>query len=118
MASSDVVLLAVADVDLRRSLEFLLGSAGFQASPYPSMVEAFESADARHAVCAIVDDAAVEDWIQARKAFRIFARPIILLVTFFRAMPELPQLKILLKPFLGEPLLDAVRHAVAGGRSG
>lgn len=114
MAQSVVILVAAPDTGLRHSLAFALESDGYKASAYPYAADAFASENADEAVCAVIDDDAIEDWHKAHDQVRLFARPVILLVSIFRTAPELPLVRPLIKPFLGEPLLEAVRNAVAG----
>ena len=114
LARYQIILVAAPDAVLRRSLEFALESDGFRVTAHPYAADAFASRSASRAACAVVDDAAVGDWGQAREEFGRFARPVILLVGISRTAPELPQVRPLVKPFLGGPLIEAVRDAVAG----
>lgn len=114
MARPETILIAAPDTVLRRSLEFALESDGFRVCAHPNASDALASADARQAACAVLDDDAIEDWEQAGEQFRRFAKPVILLVGLFHAAPDLPFVKPVMKPFLGEPLIEAVRSAVAG----
>jgi hypothetical protein len=91
-----------------------LESDGYKVDAYSYAVDAFASTSADEAVCAVVDDNAIDEWSKAHDQFHRFARPVILLVSLFRTAPELPHIRPLMKPFLGEPLLEAVRNAVAG----
>lgn len=114
MVRSDIILVAAPDAGFRRSLAFALDSAGFTAAAYMRAGDAFASRHACAAACAVIDDDAVEDWGLASVQFGAFARPVILLVGFFRTAPALPFARHVMKPFLGEPLIEAVRAAVAG----
>ncbi|MGS1097060.1 hypothetical protein ACVCNR_21155 (plasmid) [Aquamicrobium terrae] len=114
MVRSDIILVAAPDAGFRRSLAFALDSVGFTAAAYMRAGDAFASCDARVAACAVIDDDAVDDWNLASAQFDEFARPVILLVGLFRAVPALPFARHVMKPFLGEPLIEAVRAAVAG----
>jgi hypothetical protein len=75
--------------------------------------DAFTSEGAHDAACAVIDDDAVFDWTLASRQFDRFGRPVILLVGFLQIVPALPYARFLMKPFLGEPLVNAVRDAVA-----
>lgn len=114
MTETEIILIAAPDKGFRRSLEFALESDGFTVCAHPYASDALASADARRAACAVLDDDAIDDWEQARKQLSEFARPVILLVGLFHAAPDLPFVKPVMKPFLGEPLIEAVRSAVAG----
>lgn len=114
MAESKIVIIAAPDEALRRSLEFALESGGFEVDAHLYATGAFASRCANDAACAVIDDRAVNDWRMAPEQFRRFAKPIILLVSFFRPAPQLPGVTLVTKPFLGEPLIEAVRNAVAG----
>jgi hypothetical protein len=91
-----------------------LESHGFNVIAHHFLLDAFASPHADAVACAVVDDEAIDDWKRAFDEFRRFAKPVIVLVTFARAKPELPGVSLLAKPFLGEPLIKAVRNAVAG----
>jgi FixJ family two-component response regulator len=108
------ILIAAPDEAFRRSLVFTLESDGFTVNPHAQATEAFASPQARHAACAVIDDDAVSDWTLASRQFGHFGRPVILLVGFLQPvrMP-LPAYSVM-KPFLGEPLVEAIRDAIAG----
>jgi CheY-like chemotaxis protein len=109
-----VILVVAPDDGLRHSLAFALESGGFDVASHSDAAEAFASVQARAAACAVIDDGAIEDWKLAREQFDSFAKPVILLAGLFRKMPDLPFTRYLTKPFLGEPLIEAVRDATAG----
>jgi FixJ family two-component response regulator len=108
---SATILVAAPDDAFRRSLVFALESDGFTVSAHAEATKAFASPGARDAACAVIDDDAVADWILVSRQFDRFGRPVILL-TEFRQIPALPSIRLLMKPFLGEPLVKAVRDAV------
>ncbi len=114
MTERPIVLVAAPDAGLRHSIEFALASGWFRTDSHCYATPAFASPYANRAVCAVLDDEAIESWIEAPVQFRQFAKPIILLAGLFRKVPDLTALTILRKPFLGEPLILAVRDAVAG----
>ena len=113
MVLSATVLVAAPDAAFRRSLVFALESDGFAVHAHGQATDAFASDQARDAVCAVIDDDAVGDWALASRQFDQFGRPVILLVGFVRAVPVLPFARLVMKPFLGEPLIEAVRNAIA-----
>lgn len=112
MVPSATILVAAPDDAFRRSLVFALESDGFTVSAHAEATEAFTSLGARDAACAVIDDDAVADWILISRQFDRFGRPVILLTEFLRQLPALPSVRLLIKPFLGEPLVKAVRDAV------
>lgn len=118
MGESEIILVAAPDVDFRQSLAFALRSDGFRVFAYPKAVDAFISQQAQEAACAVIDDDAVVRWDEAHEQFSAFAKPVILLIGLFVTAPELPGIIPLVKPFLGEPLIEAVRNAVAERNSG
>jgi len=110
---SAIVLLAAPDAAFRHSLVFALETDGFTVHAHGQAADAFKSHPARDAVCAVIDDDAVGEWALASRQFEQFGRPVILLVGSMRAVPVLPFARLVTKPFLGEPLIEAVRNAVA-----
>lgn len=112
MTLPEIVLVSAPDDAFRRSLEFALASAGFRTDAHLHATGAFASQFASEAVCAVIDDRAVEDWKLAPEQFLRFAKPVVLLVSLFRTPPDFPGVTIVVKPFLGEPLIEAVRNAV------
>lgn len=114
VAEAEIILIAAPDAGFRHSLEFALESDGFRVFAYANANDALASEGASQAVCAILDDDAVDDWKHAREQFGRFAKPIVLLVGPFRTAPDLPFVEPVMKPFLGEPLIRVVRKAVMG----
>lgn len=113
MDRSAKIIVAAPDEAFRRSLVFALESDGFTVNPHAQAAEAFASPQACHAACAVIDDDAVNDWTQASRQFDRFGRPVILLVGFLGKLPLPAQARFVMKPFLGEPLVEAVRDAIA-----
>jgi len=114
LAEAIHVIVVAPDKDFRRSLEFALETEGFAVDSHPTISRAFSTEQAEEADCAVVDDAAIGDWHAAEKDFHSFGRPIVLLLTKFRAAPRLPLTVALAKPFLGIPLIEAIREIVPG----
>ena len=112
MATADVLVVAP-DTAFRNSIAFALESGGFSVALHRHMHEGFMSPRARGAACAVVDDDAIDDWKLAREQFDSFAKPVIVLVSLFRSVPDFPVAMCLTKPFLGEPLIDAVSNLIA-----
>lgn len=114
MTAAALILVVAPDADFRRSLEFALETDGFAVEGHPRIEAAFGSPRAGTAACAVVDDTAVADWKALAAEMRLFGRPLILLLDRVRAVPDLPLTTALTKPFLGAPLTEAVRRAMAG----
>ena len=112
---SPLVLVVAPDKDFRRSLEFALEAEGFTVDSYGSMAGAFASSRAEEAGCAVVDDTAIGKWPEVEKESRHFGRPVVLLSDRIGTMPRLPLTTVLSKPFLGNPLIEAVRQIVTTG---
>ncbi len=108
------VIVVTPDAAFRHSLTFVLESGGVAVLAYGALDPAFGSPQARHAGCAVVDDEAVHDWRYAQELFRSFERPVVLLMDQYRAPRDVRYARCLAKPFLGEPLLQAVQAAIAG----
>lgn len=112
--AGQIVLVAAPNAAFRRSLVFVLASEHLLTDAHRYAAGAFASPAARRAVCAVIDDEAVESWKDASAQFEQFAKPIILLVDLVGKVPDAPLLRQLVKPFLGEPLIRTVRDAIAG----
>lgn len=108
------VIVVTPDAAFRHSLSFVLESGGVGVFSYGALDPAFGSRQARDAGCAVVDDQAIHDWQYAQELFRNFEHPVILLMDQFRVSRDVPYARCLAKPFLGEPLLQAVQDAIAG----
>jgi hypothetical protein len=113
MATANVLVVAP-DTAFGHSIAFALESGGFNVALHRYADEAFVSPDALDAACAVVDDNAIDDWKRSRELFDSFGRPVILLLSLLRSVPDLPVAKHLTKPFLGEPLIEAVLNVIAG----
>lgn len=110
-----LILVVAPERDFRRSLEFALEAEGFAVETHAGTADAFNSPQGVQADCAVVDDAAVEDWRSAEEAFRRFGKPVVLLVGRIRPVPALPFTTVLTKPFLGMPLIETVRELATHG---
>lgn len=112
MTAPVVILVAAPDEGLRRSLEFALESEGFLVEAHAYAAGALASDLAGVAACAVFDDRSVVDWHLLPQQINQFSRPIVLLISLFRRAPDLPRTTIVAKPFLGKPLIVAVRDAI------
>lgn len=111
MTIAEVIVVA-SDAAFRHSLVFVLESGGFRVLS-DGALGALASPRSLGAGCAVIDEEAIPDRKQARQLFRTFARPVILLVERSRNSPS-GAVRYLTKPFLGEPLLQAVHEAIGG----
>jgi hypothetical protein len=110
---NDVVVVAP-NAALRHSIVFVLESGGFRVFPCALVETAFSSSQMGPAACMVVDEEAIADWRGARANFAGLGKPVILLVSSLSRAPDAPFATCLLKPFLGEPLLQAVQNAIGG----
>jgi hypothetical protein len=108
------VIVVTPDVAFRHSLTFILESGGVAVLSYGALGPAFGTPQANHVGCAVVDDEAIHDWQYAQELFRSFSHPVILLIDQCHQPQDVSYARCLAKPFLGEPLLQAVQDAIAG----
>ncbi|MEO5806740.1 hypothetical protein [Devosia sp.] len=103
------VLIVAPDLDLRRSLEFLLEAEGYAVVSCASIGAA---RDVGSLDCAILDHQAISPPHETVLAFCREARPVILLSG--SADPWLAEgiFQVVQKPLLGKPLLAAVEDAL------
>lgn len=113
MTMAEVIVVA-SDGAFKHSLVFVLESGGFRVLPYGSLEAALAPPQVHGVECAVVDEEAISEREHARQLIRNFACPVILLVEHSGISPPDGTLTYLTKPFLGEPLLQAVHEAVAG----
>jgi FixJ family two-component response regulator len=104
------LLIVAPDMDLRRSLEFMLEADGYQVVSYPAIgaVPSQERFD-----CTILDHRAIAPPIETVIAFCRVAIPVVLLAG--TPVPWLEEMVFCLvqKPLLGSPLLAAIESALA-----
>jgi FixJ family two-component response regulator len=110
---NDIIVVAP-NAALRHSIVFVLESGGLRVLPCATVETAFSSALMPLAACMVVDEEAIADWRGVAEHFAAFARPVILLVSSLSKVPDVPLVRCLLKPFLGQPLLEAVQAAIGG----
>jgi hypothetical protein len=109
-----MVLVAAPDEAYRRSLQFALESAGFVTDGSPLATGAFASRAAEESVCAVIDDRAIDDWRRASQDFTRFGKPVVLIADLLDGRAAMPNVSVVIKPFLGEPLIEAVNNAISG----
>lgn len=112
MRQSTLVLVVAPDGAFRHSLEFALQAEGFDSDAHETVADAVCSHHVARAACAIVDDKAVWDWQEDGAALRALGRPVLFLAGGRRPLPLWPMTSVLTKPYLGAPLIDAVRASV------
>jgi DNA-binding NtrC family response regulator len=113
LTQAALILVVAPDADFRHSLEFALETDGFAVESYENVDAAFASQRAGFARCAVLDDGAIADWQMLGEEALRFGKPVILLMDRVRRVPDLPHISELTKPFLGAPLTEAVRRAMA-----
>lgn len=106
------LLIVAPDVDLRRSLEFLLEAEGHAVVSRAGI----EGVDAATFDCTILDHRAILAPQQEMQAFCRKARPVILLAG--SPLPWLAEeiFRVVQKPLLGQPLIAAVDEALRSRR--
>lgn len=112
MDATSVVLIVAPDRGLRQSLEFALEAEGFAVDSHALVSTAVESPLAAVAICSVVDEDSLRDWTPEPGIFDRLAKPVILLVDRFLPIPEQTGMTVLVKPLLGNALIESV-HALA-----
>lgn len=112
LAHRAMVLIVAPDLELRRSIEFLLEAEGLEVVSRSELPEALD-ANSLGRRCAIVDEDAIEAFPGGWERVADVTAPVILLVDRLREIPELYQPAMVRKPLLGSSLVDAVRAAIA-----
>ncbi|UJW85658.1 hypothetical protein [Devosia sp. SL43] len=112
MASGHLLIVAP-DIDLRRSLEFLLEAAGYTVSSHAALASRLskETFD-----CTILDHGALPGSEQEMPERYRTSGPIILLAGAPSPVLEAQAFRVVRKPLLGEPLLAAVAQALRWSR--
>jgi FixJ family two-component response regulator len=111
MTMAEVIIVA-SDAAFKRSLVFVLESGGFRVLQYTTLEASLASPQIHDVGCAVVDEEAIRGYAQNLSI--AFGCPVILLVDQPRPSPNAGAVKYLTKPYLGEPLLQAVHEAVTG----
>ena len=109
LAAASTVLVIVPDREFRRSLEFALEVEGFSIASYASLLEAIATPAALSAICAVVDDAALQIDPLAQHTLDRLLTPVILLVDGFSPAALDLRPTVLTKPLQGRDLIEMVR---------
>lgn len=112
---TSMVLVVAPDSGFRRSIEFALGAEGYDVDSQAQLSTAITSPLAPLVCCAVIDEDAIKDWADAWQSLGRFPMPIVLLVD--RPRPEPDGMTILVKPLLGDALVETVRHVITRGIS-
>jgi hypothetical protein len=112
------ILVAAPGAELRQSIVFALEADGFEVDAHASLGAAIAASGSSGSLCFVVDENALNGHPNGAKALQKFGLPVILLVDRLRAIPRLTRIKILIKPLLGQRLLEMVRGALASDGAG
>lgn len=115
LAVTSMILVVVPDAGFRRSIEFALEAEGYGVESRAQLSTATTSPAASLICCAVIDEDAAEDGADAWKFLWHFAKPIVLLVDRPWSLPEPEGMKVLVKPLIGNALVETVRQLVAHG---
>jgi DNA-binding response OmpR family regulator len=107
------VLVVASDEGFRRSLVFVLEAEGFGVDPHARLSMAMASPLAGMADCAVIDEDAVRGRLSEWRELGRFAKPTVLLMDRLRPLPDLADARVLIKPFLGHTLVEAVRNMLS-----
>ncbi|WP_152536094.1 hypothetical protein [Mesorhizobium loti] len=110
-----MVLVVAPNPGLRKSLEFALEAEGYGVDSQADLARAIASPINPEIRCAVVDEDAVRDRTKGWNDLARFPRPVILLVDRPWPSPEPDGVVILVKPLLGNALIEAVEQAIANG---
>ena len=113
LAVTSMVLVVAPDPGFRRSIEFALEAEGYGVDSRAQLSDGTTSPAASLVCCAVIDEDATEGGADAWKFLWHFPKPIVLLVDRPWSLPEPDGMKVLVKPLLGNALVEAVRHVVA-----
>lgn len=108
-----MVLVVASDEGFRRSLVFVLEAEGFGVDPHSRLSLAMASPLAEAAGCAVIDEDAVRGRLSEWRELGRFAKPVLLLMDRLRPLPERADARILIKPFLGHTLVEAVQNMLS-----
>lgn len=113
LAATSMVLVVAPDAGFRRSIEFALEAEGYGVASRAHLPTETTSPAALLVCCAVIDEDAISEGTDAWKFLWHFPKPIVLLVDKPWSLPEPDGMKVLVKPLLGNALVEAVRHVVA-----
>lgn len=110
-----MVLVVAPDAGFRRSIEFALEAEGYGVDSRAQLFTAKASPLAPLVCCAVIDEDAIDDSANAWKFLWRFPKPIVLLVDKPWSLPEPDGVIILVKPLLGNALVETVRQVITHG---
>ncbi|MEP9373663.1 hypothetical protein [Mesorhizobium sp. KR1-2] len=113
MTTISMILVVASDEGFRRSLVFVLEAEGFGVDPHARLSLAMTSPFAEAADCAVIDEDAVRGRLSEWRELGRFAKPVVLLMDRVRPLPDLADVKVLIKPFLGHSLVEAVQNMLS-----
>lgn len=108
------VLVVAPDHVFRRSLEFVLEAEGFAVDSHALLSAAIVSPLAKIAACAVVDEDAIKNQASGRDALGGLAKPVVLLVDRLPPFPYAARTRVLVKPMLGNALIETVQNLITG----
>lgn len=117
MTIASMVLVVATNPGFRKSLEFALEAEGYVVDSQAQLARAIASPLNPATRCAIVDEDAVRNWTDGWSDLASFPRPVILLVDRPWPSPDPDGVMILVKPLLGNALIEAVEQVIASGIS-
>ena len=106
------ILIVAPDRGLRRSLEFALEAEGFTVDSHARLAAAVASRLAPTTVCAVIDGDAILDRVSDWDALARLSKAIVLLVDRPEGVPYLAGMRVLVKPLLGNALIETVQRMV------
>lgn len=113
LATIGLILVVAPDRVFRRSLEFALEAELYAVDSHARLTTAVESPLLASAACAVIDEKAVRDHAYEWDALDRLGKPVVLLVDRFRPPVSRANLTVLVKPLLGNALIERVR-SIAG----
>ncbi len=109
-----LVLVVVPDIDLGRSVAFALEAEGLTIRRHDVLASAIADCVDGPVGCAVVDEEAIEEGPAGWALLASLASPVVLLINHQGSIPEPYAKGAVLKPILGQRLVDAVHLALAG----
>jgi FixJ family two-component response regulator len=118
LSRSGIILVAAPGAELRQSIVFALEADGFEVDAHASLAAAITAPGSSAALCFVVDENALNGHANGALALQKIGLPVILLVDRLRAIPRLARIKTLIKPLLGQRLIEMVRGTAVDGGAG
>ncbi len=109
MSKPSKIIVVAPNYELRRSIEFGLEVEGFAALSFESISRALASSQTTESICVIIDDEALVHDPFALVSVRRLNKPVLLLVDRAGSGPQLPDVRVIRKPVLGNALIKAVK---------